>query len=132
MEMSDHDVLMKKRRSDLSTFLVDLIDCLDGVQVVNTGVETDFIQNHDSGGLGFLVEGTHGRGYVAGGHNVCLSLNRGLDDGSVEDVRNKGNDEVMFGNSGVQSSGIVDIDRHSSGIGKVGCECFSTCKSAAG
>jgi len=111
---------------------MNLVNRLDGVEVVNTRVETDFVQHHDSGSLSFFIEGTHRGGYIAGGDNMSLSFDGGLDDRSMESVGNEGNDEVVFSNRGVESIRIVDINRNSSGVRQVGCEGFSACKGSAG
>lgn len=49
---------------DGTTGLVDLVNGLDGVKVINTGVKTDLVHDSDAGVLGSLIELQHSGGDV--------------------------------------------------------------------
>ena len=81
----------------LSTLLVDFIDGLNGVEMINTGVKTDLVQDNNTGSLDLSVELPHGWGDVAGGDDVGFALDRRLDDLSMVCVGNERDDEIVSG-----------------------------------
>lgn len=95
---------------------MNLLNRLDGVQVVNSGVKTNLVHDCDSGILGSLVKLQHGWGDIAGCDNVLLVADRRLDDLCVEDVWDKGNDEVVLSYDGVECGCVVDVDGDGLGV----------------
>jgi hypothetical protein len=85
-------------RGYLSTFGVDFIDRLDGVEVIDTRVKADFVHNNDTGFTSSSIEFTHRRRHITRRDNVSLALDSGFDDGGVVGVRNEGNNKIMSGN----------------------------------
>lgn len=78
---------------------MNLANGLNSVQVVNTGIETNFVHDDDSSLLSSSVEFPHSWGDVAGGDYVSFALDSGLDDLCVEDVGDQRDDKVMGSNS---------------------------------
>ena len=81
----------------LSTLLMDLVNGLDGVEMINTGVKTDLIQDNNTSSLDLSVELPHGWRDVASGDDIGLALDRRLDDLSMVCVRNERDDEIVSG-----------------------------------
>lgn len=75
--------------TDLSTLCVDLIDSLDGIQVINARVETNLIENSDSSGFSSFIKLTHGRRNIRGGHYVGFTLDGSLDNIGVVGIRDE-------------------------------------------
>lgn len=113
----------------LATLLVHLVDRLDSIQVVNTGVEANLVHNNDPCLLGFLVEGAHGWGDVRGRNNVRLALDGSLNDCRVVGERYKGDDEVVGSDLFLKIRG-GNVKRDPSGPGKSGGQGLSGSKSA--
>ena len=59
-------------RFDFAAALVDLLETFHGQQVVDARIESDFVDDGDSGVDGALVQLFHGVGQVAGRHHVGL------------------------------------------------------------
>ena len=76
---------------------MDLVDGLNGVEMINTGVKTNLIQDNNASSLDLSVELPHGRRDVAGGDDVGLALDRRLNDRSMVCVRNERDDEIVSG-----------------------------------
>lgn len=95
---------------DLSAGLVNLVNGLDGVQVVQTGVKTNLVHDRDTSVLALLVQLHHGRGDVAGGDDMLLLADGRLDDGGVEGVGNQADDKVVLGHLGVQGLVVGHIE----------------------
>lgn len=72
-----------QERTYLPTLRMDFINCLNRVQMINTRIQPDLVHNHDARLLRLLVKLPHSRRDIAGGNNVCLSLDGGLNDGCV-------------------------------------------------
>jgi hypothetical protein len=88
---------------------VHLVNGLNGVQVVNTGVEADLVHDNDTCLLGRFVQSSHRGRDVTSGDDMSLALNGCLDYCGVVSVRNEGDDEVVGGNSGFKCGSIIDI-----------------------
>ena len=67
------------------------------------------VHDGDAGLLGLGVQFRNCRRNIAGGHDVLLVANGGLDNEGVEGIRNQADYEVVLGNLLVQSFGIVDV-----------------------
>lgn len=120
---------------DLSSSSVDVVDGVNGAEVVDTGVElynrlsisapkasleaalsyANLVHDGDAGVLGLLVKLHHGRRHVAGGDDILLVANGRLDDGSVERVRDQADDDVVLGNGGIEGLFVVDVERDGRG-----------------
>ena len=72
-----------------------LVDGLDRIQVVHTGVKADLVHDNDARLLDLLLKLADRGADVARRHHVRLALDRGLDDVDVVDVRDKRDDEVV-------------------------------------
>ncbi|KAB8349840.1 hypothetical protein FH972_023853 [Carpinus fangiana] len=96
---------------DLAAGAVNLVDGLDGVQVVDARVEADLVEHGDAGCLGLVVELLHLRVDVRGGDHVDLVLDGRLEDGGVEGVGNERDDDVLACDGGVEGGRVVYIDR---------------------
>lgn len=94
--------------------------------------QANLVHDGDAGGLGLGVELLHGRRDVAGGDDVHLLADGGLDDLRVEGVRDKADDEVMLANLSVQRLLIVDVQRDGVGVGDADRERLGRRERAAG
>ena len=106
--------------SCLSSFLVNSVDHVNSVKVINSGVETDLIQDGDTSIDSFLLECLHRVGDVGSGDNVLLELDGRLDDVGVLSVRDERDDEVVFLDSCVERSFIGSINSHRGGGAREG------------
>lgn len=98
------------RRDDyLSTFSMNLVNGLDGVQVVNTGVKTNFVHNDNSNITSSLVKGTHLGRDIAGGDNMGLGFDGSLDYSDMVSVWNQRNDEAVYSNGSFELSRVGSI-----------------------
>ncbi|KAI6761939.1 hypothetical protein HG531_002492 [Fusarium graminearum] len=70
----------------------------------------------DTSGLGLLVELLHSRRDVRGGDDILLSLDSGLDDGSVESVRDQRDGDVVLRDGLLESGGIVNVEADGLGV----------------
>lgn len=95
---------------DLAALSVNIIDGLDGVEVVETRVKTDLVHDGDTSLLDLGFKGTDSVRNVRGCDDVDLVFASGLDDGSVVDVRNERDNNVVALDDVGKSSSIVDID----------------------
>jgi len=75
---------------------VGIIDCLYGVQVVDTWVKTDLVHNDDACLLDLWLELLHCIRDVRSGDYILLELDSGLDDIGVVDVRDEGDDKIVL------------------------------------
>jgi len=117
---------------DLAALRVDLVNGLDRVEVIDTRVKADLVEDDDSGVLGSLIELAHGGGDVGGSNDVGLALDSGFDDSSVVGVGDEGNNKVVLSNSGLERLGVVDIEGDGSGAREIGGESLSAGESTAG
>lgn len=60
-------------RTDLSALCMDFVDGLDSVQVIDTRVQTDFVEDNNSSLLGSGIQFAHGWGDVGRGDDVGLT-----------------------------------------------------------
>ena len=72
--------------------------------------KTNLVHDGDAGVLGRLVELHHLGRDVAGGDDVLLGADGGLDDGGVPRVGDQADDEVVLGHLGVEGRGVRDVD----------------------
>ena len=95
---------------------MNLVDGLDSVQVVDTRVQADLVEDGDAGILGLLVESHHGLGDVGCGDNMLLDLDGGLDDDGVEGVGNEGDDQVVLGDLLLERIRVGDVERDGASV----------------
>lgn len=76
---------------------------------------TNLVHDGNASILALLVELHHGGGDVAGSDDVLLLANGRLDDGSMVNVRDQADDEVVLRDLGVQGLVIVDVQRDGRG-----------------
>jgi len=105
-----------EERKDFSALGVDLLDGLDGIQVINSWVKTNLVHDCDTGILGGLVELQHGWGDIAGCDDVLLVADGGLDDRCVEGIWDQGDDEVVLCDFSIESCLVGDVERDRMGI----------------
>lgn len=128
---------------------MDIVDGVNGAEVVDTGVKlynlsasfhhpntsttyTNLVHDGDAGILGLLVKLHHGRGDVAGGDDILLISDGGLDDGGVVCVGDQANDQVVLGNGSIESLFVVDVEGDGSGKLDALGELLGTFESSAG
>lgn len=87
------------------------VNGLDGIEMVNTGIETNLVHNRDASILCLLVELHHGGRHIAGSDDMLLLADSGLDDSGVEGIGDQADDEVMLGNLGVEGLFVGHIER---------------------
>jgi hypothetical protein len=73
----------------LSALCMNLIDCLHGVQVVDTRVKTNFIHYNDASSFYSILQCPDCRGDIACRDDVCFAFYGGFNDMNMERVRNK-------------------------------------------
>jgi hypothetical protein len=66
---------------------MDLVDLLDGIEVVHARIDADFVQHSDSSILSILVTLANGIRNIASRHHIGATLDSTLDDCSVVNVR---------------------------------------------
>ena len=94
--------------------------------------QANLIHDGNAGILALLVELQHGRGDVAGGDNVLLLADGGLDDSGVEGVGDQADDKVVLGDLGVEGLVVGNIERDGSGILDAGRKSLSRLEGSAG
>src|SRR3954468_15217026 len=104
---------------------MNLVNCLDSVQMVHPGINANLVHDNNAGGTSLRIKGTHSRRDITGGDDVGLSLDSGFDDGGVISVRNEGDDEVMGSYCLLESGSVVNVQGDSGGNGKVSSQSFS-------
>lgn len=65
---------------------MNFINRLDGVQVINPRIHTNFVNNDNPSSLGLLLEGFNRWGHVACGNDIDSLVNRHSDDISMVHV----------------------------------------------
>ena len=83
---------------------------------VNTRVNADLVHDSDARVLALLVKLQHGRRDVARGNDMLLLPDGTLDDGGVEGVGDKRDDQVVLGYLRVEGLVIIDIERDGMGV----------------
>jgi len=101
-----------------------LTDRLNGVEVVDSWVQTNLIHDGDAGILALLLQRFHTIAHIAGRNNILLVADRALDDVGVECVGNERYDDVDLGYCGVERGGIGDVEGDRVGIGDALSELF--------
>ena len=96
--------------ADLSASLVNVVDGLDRVQVVDSGVKANLVHNDDASLLDLWLELLHRIRDVRGGDHVLLVLDGGLDDIDVVDVGDERDDKIVLGNQCVERGRVLDVD----------------------
>lgn len=94
----------------LSSLLVNTVDHVDGVEVVDSGVETDLVEDSDTGVNSLLVESLHSVRNVRSRDDVLLELDGRLDDVGVLSVRNERDDKVVLLDGSVERGLVGGID----------------------
>lgn len=78
------------------------INGFDGVQVVNSRIDSNLVEHRDPSCLGFGFQLSDRRRDVTRGHDVGLAADRRFDPRWMVDEGHEGDDDVMFSNVGVQ------------------------------
>jgi hypothetical protein len=94
---------------------VNSVNHVNSVKVVDSGVETDLVENSDTGLNSFLLKGLHGVRNIGSSDDVLLELDSGLDDVGVLSVGDERDDEVVFLDGSVERSFIRGVDGESGG-----------------
>lgn len=108
-----------------------LVDCLDGVQVIDTRIKSDLIHDNDTSLLHLSFQLLHRRANVAGGDDVSFALDGGLDHGGVIGVGNERYNEVVCSDESVQRLRVIHIDRDGRGAREVSSKSLRGRKRAA-
>jgi hypothetical protein len=116
----------------LTAFLVDLINDLDSVQMIDTGIKTNLVHYDDTSRLCLRIQLLHSWGDVTGSDHMRLALDRGLDDIGVMGVGNEGDDDVICCDFLFKSSVIVDIQGNSGCPGQIASQFLGFCEGSAG
>ena len=103
---------VREERLDLATCIVDVLDGLDGIQMVKTRVQADFVEHGDASCLNLWLERTDRVGHVRSRDDVDLVLACSLDDIRMVDVRDQRNDQVVLLDGRAERRSILDIDLH--------------------
>lgn len=80
------------------------------------GIKTDLVHDCDASLLSILLQLHHGRGDVRSSDYILLGADSSLDDGSVMDVWDEGDDELDLGQLGVQGSRVIDVQGDGVGV----------------
>lgn len=110
---------------------MNIVDSLDSPKVVNSWVDTDFVETDQTGILELLLESLHLGVDVRGGYDVDLLLEGDLHDGGVVGVWNKGDNNVVTLHGLSESIVRRDIDRDRGSVGNLGAEGLSSGESPA-
>jgi hypothetical protein len=78
-----------KKGSYFAALRVDLVNCLDGIQVIDARVDAHFVQDDDTCFLDLVLQGSHGRRNIAGSDDIRFALDGGLDHVCVMCVRHE-------------------------------------------
>ena len=111
---------------------MDLVNGLDGVEVVDTRVKTNLVHDNNASLLGSGVELAHRRANVASGDDVGLALDSGLDDIGVVGVGDERDDEVVLSDSLLKSGGVRDIEGNRGRVAKIANEILCGLQGTAG
>lgn len=95
---------------------MDFSNGLDSIQVVDTRVNANLVQDCDASLLCRTVELAHRRGHVARSDHVCLGFDRRPYDIGMVYKGNERDDEVMFGDVTVEV-GRLDVEGDGLGLG---------------
>ncbi len=97
-------------RRYLPTGLVNLVNCLDGIQVINPRIDANLVKDGDPSLLGSSVQLGHGRRDIRRRHDVALVFDGRENDADVVRIGNQRNDEIRVGNRSVQVGVVEDIE----------------------
>lgn len=104
---------MEGRAPHLPASLVYIVNRFDGIQMVDSWIESHFIENHDSSFFHCLLEIPHSIRDVRGSHDVLPVLDSTLDDRDMVDVWKQRNDEIMIPDESIERGLVLDITRGS-------------------
>ena len=110
---------------------MNLGNCLDSIQVIDTGIKTNLVHDDNSGLLCLFVKFAHSRRDLGRRNNMCLALDSGFDDSRVISVRNERDDQFICGDFLLQSFGVVNVKRDGSRIRETFRETLGRSKSSA-
>lgn len=94
--------------------------------------QANLVHDRDARILALLVELHHGRRHVAGGDDMLLLADSGLDDSGVERVGDQADDEVVLGDLRVEGLLVGDVERDGVGVLDAGRERLGVLQSPAG
>jgi hypothetical protein len=109
--------------TDLATPCVHLVYDLDGVQMVDPGVEPRFVQDDDASCAGRGVQRAHRGRDVGRRDDVRRAFDGGAHDGSVVRVRYERDDQVVRGHSRLQRGRVRHVERQGGASRQPGTEC---------
>ena len=111
---------------------MNLIDCLNSVQVVDTRVQPNLVHDCDAGILGLLIQLLHRRRNITGCDDVLLVADGGLDDEFVECVGDQRDCDIDLGDFSVEGCAVVDIEGNGVAVGKALAELGGAFECSAG
>ena len=97
---------------------MDLVDCFHGIEVVNSGIKSNFIHDDDPGFPRCCIELTHGRRDVTRCNNMSLSFDSGANNIRMVCIRNQGDNEIICRYFSLKGGGIGDIEGKSGSVRK--------------
>lgn len=117
---------------NLAPLLMNLVNRLNSVQVINTRVQTNLVHDRDTGILGLLVKLLHRRGNIAGGDDVLLVADGGLDDEFVVCVGDKRDGDIDLGDFRIEGGAVINVERNGVAVGETLAELGGALKCSAG
>ena len=111
---------------------MNIVNGLDGPQVVDSGINTDLVETDQASVFELLLQSLHLRVDVRSGDDVDLLLEGDLHNSCVMSVRNKRDDDIVTLDSLSEGIGGGDINRHWGSVGEFGSEGFGSLESPAG
>jgi hypothetical protein len=121
-----------RNETHLATPFVDLIDDLDSIQVINTGIKTNLVHYDDTSCLRFRIQLPHSWGNVASSDYMCLAFDCGLNYGGVIGVGDKGDNDIIGCDFLFKSSVVVDIQGNSGCPWQIVSQFLGFCECSAG
>ena len=112
----------RAERLHLAAGLVDVGDGLDGVQVVETGVEADLVHDRDAGSLDLGLQGADGVRHIRRRDDVDLVLACRADHSCMVRVRDERDDEVVRLDRGAEGLCVLHVDLHGACLRELGAE----------
>ena len=109
---------------------MNLINCLHGIQVVDTRIKTNFIHDNDASGFNPTLKRLDRGRDITCRDDVCLAFDGSFNDRNMESVRDERNNCIYSRDGGLERRGISDIKRYSRRAGKALCQRFCTFEGA--
>lgn len=100
--------------------------------MIDSRIQTDLVQDRNACLCGLVLEFQHGRGDVAGCDDILLLANGRFDDSGMEGIRDQRDDQVDFGNFGVECFVVGDIEGDGTGVLDASSKGFGTLERSTG